>query len=410
MSAAPASDAAAAFPPAAADGTRGPQSVAEYEAAARRVLPRVLYDFVAGGAADEVTRRRNVAGFDEWWLRSRSFRSASAPSLATELAGRPSRLPLLLAPTGASGLLWPEGEAETARAAAEAGVVMQVSAGSILTMEAIAAAAPGPKWLQLFLYKDRGLTREFLQRARDSGYEAVVVTTDAPVHGRRERDRRNGFTIDPRLRPQALLDLAAHPRWWLRMIGQPRFALGNFAGRATGGMLGMAQYIASVLDPDATWEDFSWLRAEWSGPLVIKGVLTAEDAREAVARGADMVQVSNHGGRQLDGALAAVDALPALAEACDGRVPVLLDGGICRGTQVLKARALGATACAIGRGHLWGLAVRGRAGVAHIMRILGDEMTNAMTIGGWRSLAELDRRAVTRLPGTERHKGGDRHG
>lgn len=376
-----------------------PRSVGEYEATARRVLPRVLYDYVAGGASDELTCRRNVSGFDDWWLRSRSFRSAGAVLLETELAGRTSNLPLLIAPTGASGLLWPRGEAETARAAAAAGVVMQVSAGSIQTMEAVAAAAPGPKWLQLFVYKDRGLTREFLQRARDAGYEAIIVTTDAPIHGRRERDWHNGFTIDPRLRVQTLLDLAAHPRWLLRMIGQPRFTLGNFAGRATGGLLDMSQYIASVLDPDASWDDFSWLRQEWSGPLVIKGVLTAEDAREAVVRGADIVQVSNHGGRQLDGALAAIDALSAVAEACAGRVPVLLDGGITRGAQVLKARALGATACAIGRSHLWGLAVRGRAGVQDILQILADEMSNAMTIGGWRALAEIDQRSITRLPG-----------
>lgn len=378
-----------------------PQSVAEFRVAARRVLPRVLYDFVEGGAADERTRRRNRAGFDAWWLNARCFRSTSKVSLATNLLGAPSRLPLLIAPTGASGLLWPSGEAETARAAADMGVVMQVSAGSISSMEAIAAASPGPKWLQLFLYKDRGLTREFLQRARAAGYEAIIVTTDAPVHGRRERDRRNGFTIDQRLRPQALIDLATHPRWWLRMFSQPRFKMGNFAGHSTGGVLDMGQYIASVLDPDATWDDFSWLRAEWTGPLVIKGILTAEDAHEAIARGVDIVQVSNHGGRQLDGALATIDALPAIVEACAGRVPVLLDGGIDRGEQVITARALGATACAIGRSHLWGLAVRGRAGVADILRILADEMTNAMTIGGWQDLADLDRRAVARLPGQE---------
>lgn len=373
-------------------------NVDDYQAESRRILPRVLYDFVNGAALDGQTRQRNTDGFSSWWLRGRSFRSAPEVDLSLDLFGTRLSAPILIAPTGASGLLWPRGEAEVARAASSRGIIMQVSAGSILSMEEIAAAAPGPKWLQLFLYKDRGLTTEFLQRAKAAGYQAVCVTTDAPVHGRREQDIRNGFTIDQRLSLGTLLDAAIHFRWWLRMIGQPRFSMQNFAGRAKGNMTDMAAYIAAVLDPGVTWDDFSWLRAQWNGPLVVKGILHPADAREALERGADAIQVSNHGGRQLDGTLSSIDALPAIADAVGGRAPILLDGGVRRGTDVLKALALGATACAIGRAHLWGLAVAGEKGVAAIIDILTSEMRNAMTIGGWTSIGQLDRSAVTRIP------------
>ncbi|MGQ7791349.1 alpha-hydroxy acid oxidase [Faunimonas sp. B44] len=372
-------------------------NVDDYRAASKRSLPRVLFEFVDGTALDGGTGRRNVDGFSSWWLRGRSFRSAAAVDLSLELFGSRISAPIMIAPTGGSGLLWPNGEAEVARAAAERNTIMQVSAGSLLSMEEIAAAAPGEKWLQLFLYKDRGLTAEFLQRAHAAGYRAVCVTTDAPVHGRRERDFRNGFTIDQRLSPGALIDAAMHWRWWRRMVGQPRFAMRNFAGRVDGDLSDMAAYIAALLDPDVTWDDFSWLRGRWSGPLVVKGILDPEDALEALRRGADAVQVSNHGGRQLDGTLASIDALPAIANAIGGRIPILLDGGVRRGTDILKALALGATACAIGRAHLWGLATAGRTGVAAVLDVLCEELRNAMTIGGWRSLREIEATAVTRL-------------
>lgn len=373
-------------------------NVDDYCAASRRLLPRMLYDFVDGAALDGQTRRRNSDGFSNWWLRGRSLRSASEIDLSVGLFGTKLSAPIFIAPTGASGLLWPRGEDETAKAAFALNIVLQVSAGSILSMEEIAAAAAGPKWLQLFLYKDRGLTTEFLQRAKAAGYSAICVTTDAPVHGRRERDIRNGFTIDRRLSIESLVDAALHFRWWLRMVGQPRFEMQNFAGRAKGNMSDMAAYIAAVLNPDVTWDDFSWLRTQWDGPLVIKGILHPADALEALERGADAIQVSNHGGRQLDGTLASVDALPAIADAVGGRAPILVDGGVRRGTDVLKALALGATACGIGRAHLWGLAVAGGEGVAAIVNILVSEMRNAMAIGGWTALSELNRSEVTRIP------------
>ena len=371
--------------------------VADYRKAARRELPKVLYDFVAGGASNEATLRRNTDGFEEWWLRGRAFRSADKIDLSVELLGSRLELPVLTAPTGASGMLWPSGEAETAKATAAAGTVMEVSAGSIQSMEEIAAASSGPKWLQLFLYRDRGLTSEFLSRAKAAGYTAICVTTDCPVHGMRERDVRNGFTIDRRLSAHSLLDAAFHIRWWLRMMGTPKASLKNFEGRSTGGIADMAGYIASVLDPSVTWDDLSWLRAQWEGPLIVKGIVDPADARLAIERGADCIQVSNHGGRQLDASLSTIDALPDVVDACEGRVPVILDGGVSRGTDVMKAIALGAAACLIGRSHLWGLSVAGSKGVEAVLDILATEMRNAMTIGGWRTLAELDRTSVRRV-------------
>lgn len=373
-------------------------NVEDYRRAARKTLPRVLYDFVAGHALDGRTGNRNRSGFDDWWLRARSFASTSAPDISVELAGTRLALPVLIAPTGCSGLLWPRGEALVAKAAADAGTILEVSAGSILSMEDIAAGGSGPKWLQIFLYRDRGLTREFIARARAAGYAGIVVTVDAPVHGRREQDYRNGFAIDQRLTLATMLDAAVHYKWWMRMAGQPRFGMANFAGRSDGDMNDMASYIASVLDPDITWDDLSWLRAQWDGFLVVKGILDPRDAGEAIARGADAIQISNHGGRQLDSTLACIDALPAIAEAVGKRVPVLLDGGIDRGTSVLKAIALGADACVIGRSHLWGLAVAGGDGVGAVLDVLKIEIVNAMTIGGWKSLAELDRNSITRTP------------
>ncbi|MBJ3776733.1 alpha-hydroxy-acid oxidizing protein [Acuticoccus sp. 2012] len=369
----------------------------DYRSMARRVLPRMLYDFVDGGALDERTSARNREGFASWWLRGRSFRSSSEIDTSLTLLGTPCSMPVLTAPTGASGLLWPHGEEATAAAAASRGIIMEVSAGSLAPMEEIAAASSGPKWLQLFLYKDRGLTLEFLQRAKAAGYTAVCVTTDCPVHGRRERDERNGFTINQTLGLTTILDAAFHWRWWRRMAGSGRFSMRNFEGRATGGMSDMAAYIASVLDPSVGWDDLSWLRTNWDGPLVVKGICDPDDADEAIARGADAIQISNHGGRQLDGTLASIDALPGVAERVAGRVPVLLDGGVRRGTDVMKALALGATACVIGRSHLWGLAVNGQAGVEAVLDIIRAELVNAMTIGGWASLDALDHTAVRRL-------------
>lgn len=365
--------------------------------AARRALPRMLFDFVDGGAGDEATRHRNSAGFASYALMARALAGCEKRDQSRVLFGRRIESPVLVAPTGSSGLLWPRGEAEVAKACAGAGTIMTVSAGSTLSIEDIADAAPGPKWLQIFIYKDRGITRAFAERARASGYEALTLTVDCPLLGRRERDVRNGFTINPRLGLATMVDAALHPGWWMRMARTPRVTFRNFEAYGGGSVVDMARYISTLIDPAVRWSDVAWLRSIWDGPLIVKGVLRAEDAIKALDSGCDAVQVSNHGGRQFDQTLGAVEALEDIVDAVAGRVPVLLDGGVRRGTDVLKAIALGARAVLIGRSHLWGLAVAGEAGVKHALDLLREEIDLAMAIGGFGSLDEVDRSAVRRV-------------
>ena len=365
--------------------------------AARRALPRMLFDFVDGGAGDEATKRRNSTGFATHVLMARALSGRENRDQSRVLFGRRIESPVLVAPTGSSGLLWPRGEAEVAKACAKAGTIMTVSAGSTLSIEEIADAAPGPKWLQIFIYKDRGITRAFAERARVCGYEALTLTVDCPLLGRRERDVRNGFTINPKLGLSTMVDAALHPGWWMRMARTPRVTFKNFEAYGGRGVVDMARYISTLIDPAVRWSDVIWLRSIWDGPLIIKGVLRAEDAIKALDSGCDAVQVSNHGGRQFDQTLGAIEALEEVVDAVAGRVPVLLDGGVRRGTDVLKAVALGAQAVLIGRSHLWGLSVAGEAGVKHALDLLREEIDLAMAIGGFGSLDDVDRSSVRRV-------------
>ena len=375
-------------------------SIADLRRIARRRLPLALFDFVDGGAEDEVTLGRNREAYGRLELRPRVLAGAGAPDLSVEVFGERLSLPVMISPTGSSGLLWPAGEAAVARAATGAGTAMAVSAAACLSLETVAAAAPGSKWLQLMLYRDRGLVRAIADRAREAGYGVLCLTVDCPVIGKRERDIQNGFTIPPRLTNAAIADLPRHLPWLLRMARGPRIGFPNFNRGDGAGLVEMGAYLNSLIDPGMDWEGLQWLRSIWDGPLVIKGVLHADDARRAVECGADGIYVSNHGGRQLDGVAATIDCLAPIAEAVGSRVPVFIDGGVRRGTDVIKALALGARACFIGRAHLWGLAAGGERGVARALEILRDEMARAMTLGGWRTVADIGADAVARPPGT----------
>jgi isopentenyl diphosphate isomerase/L-lactate dehydrogenase-like FMN-dependent dehydrogenase len=369
-------------------------SVAAMRALARRRLPRVVFDFCDGGAEDEITRDRNESAFADLEFLPQPLNGTTARDPSIELFGERLSLPLIIGPTGLSGMLWPRGEAAAARAAAKAGIVYTMSHGSTVAIEDLAREVPGPKWFQVFVYRDRGLTRSFAERAQAAGYQALVLTVDNQVLGQRERDLRNGFTIPPRVTWRSGLDAWRGVPWLIRMARGGTITLANYVTDERKDILSLAKHINDLLDPALCWRDVAWLRKIWTGPLLLKGILHPDEARAALDHGVDGVIVSNHGGRQLDGALAAIRALPAVAEAVDGRIPVLLDGGVRRGSDVVKAVALGAAACLIGRPHLWGLAVAGEAGVAAVLEILRRDVDRVLALGGWDGIARVDRRAL----------------
>lgn len=366
-------------------------SVAAVRDAARRTLPRPVFDFADGGAEDERTLRRNELAFNGVALLPRPLNGAPTRDLSIELFGAKLAIPLGIAPTGLAGLFWPDGECAAARAAAGAGTFYCASHGSSCTLEDIAATKASPRWMQVFVYTDRGFTREMVDRASASGYDALVLTIDNQMLGHRERDIRNGFAIPPRFGVAGTIAAATKASWLLRMRTRlPKLTFGNYLRPGETATVGaLAGRMAALLDPGLSWADVDWLRTVWSGPLLLKGILHPAEAAGAVARGIDGVIVSNHGGRQLDGAAASLDALPAVVAAVDGRIPVLIDGGIRRGSDVVKALALGASCCLIGRPQLWGLAVAGEEGVRHVLELYRKEIDRVMALMGARSLRDL---------------------
>jgi len=355
------------------------------------VLPRAIFDFVDGGAGDEVTLRRNESDFDALSLLPRPLNGAAERDMSITLFGQKLSMPLMVAPTGLAGLLWPDGEAASARAAAAAGTAYCLSHGSVCTLEALAGTGVTPRWMQTYIYKDRELTREIAERAAAAGYEALVVTIDTQIVGNRERDIRNGFLIPPRLSAGEVARMAFKLPWLWRMRREiPRITFGNYkrAGEAED-LTALAERMLTLPDPGMTWRDIEWLRGIWPGALLLKGVLHPDEAAAAVACGVDGMLVSNHGGRQLDGAASAIEALPGVVEAVDGRAKILLDGGIRRGTHVIKALALGADCCLTGRPQFWGLAVAGEAGVAHVLEIFRREIDLAMGLSGLAKIGDI---------------------
>lgn len=352
-------------------------NVSDYREAAREALSDMAYDYYASGSRGEATLRENRAAFGRLRLRHRVLRDVSDCDLRVEVLGHRLRFPVLVAPTAFHGLAEDEGEVATARAAGDAGTVMTLSTLSNRPMEEVAAATGGPTWFQLYVYRDRDATEQLVRRAEAAGFSALVLTVDAPVLGTRERDVRNRFHLPEGLAvanlPDALADVPEEDA-----------------------DSGLAAYVASHLDPTLDWDDLSWLVGLTGLPVIVKGVVHPDDARLAVRHGAAGVVVSNHGGRQLDAGVATIDALPDVVAAVEGRVPVLIDGGVRRGTDVLKALARGADAVAVGRPVLWGLAVDGSEGVRDVLRILRDEVEEAMTLAGCPTMKEVSPDLVVR--------------
>ena len=366
-------------------------NVAEVRAAARTALPRPVFDFADGGAEDERTLRRNESAYDDVTFLPRPLNGAKVRDLSTVLFGHTLSMPLAIAPTGLAGLFWPDGECAAARAASAANIPYCASHGSVCSLEDIAATGAALRWMQVFVYTDRGFTREMIERARGAGYDALILTIDNQLLGNRERDIRNGFAIPPRFGVAGTVAAATKAAWLMRMrTTLPKLTFGNYVRPGETANVGkLAGRMAQLLDPGLSWAEVDWVRRMWPGPMLLKGVMHPAEAAEAVARGIDGIIVSNHGGRQLDGAAASFDALPAVLEAVAGRAPVLLDGGIRRGADVVKALALGAACCLIGRPQLWGLSVGGEAGVRHVIELFRKEIDRVMGLLGAASIANL---------------------
>jgi isopentenyl diphosphate isomerase/L-lactate dehydrogenase-like FMN-dependent dehydrogenase len=380
-------------------------SIAALRALARKRLPRMLFDMVDGAAGDEITMRQNETALAAIELAPKLLEGAPTRDQSVELFGARLRSPVIIGPTGLAGLLWPHAELAAARAAARFGTIYCTSHASTATIEEIGAATRGPKWMQVFLYKDRGLTAEFASRAAAAGYKALILTVDNQVTAGRDRDARNRMSFPLRWGPRSMLDFVSRPGWLVRMARTPSPTFVNYGKRTT--ISDFGPLMAEQLDPDVSWADVDRLRKQWRGPLLIKGLLHPDDAREAIGRGADGIIVSNHGGRQLDGAVATIRALPDMVEAVGGRAPVLIDGGFRRGIDVVKALALGARAVLIGRPHLWGVACAGEDGVFWALELFRREIDRALALGGWDGVARLDASIFFRAQ-SDGNRGGPR--
>jgi 4-hydroxymandelate oxidase len=330
-------------------------TVGDYEPVARERLPRDVYDYYAGGAGEEWTLAENVRAFDDWVIRPRMLTATYPPDASTTVLGTDLAFPVLVAPWAYQRLAHPDGELATARAAERAGTIMCVSSTTVSYLEDVANASAAPKWWQLYVFTDRGASEDMLHRVHAAGYSAVCFTVDFPIGGLRHRDTRSGFVMP---------------------VGLPGDEL--------------------VYDPAISWRDIAWIKDHAPVPVLVKGVMTAEDARLALEHGADGIVVSNHGGRQLDGVAAGITVLPEVVDAVEGRVPVLVDGGVRRGIDVFRALALGAAAVLVGRPICWGLAVAGEDGVASVLSILRNEFENAMALAGVGRVADIDASFVAR--------------
>jgi L-lactate dehydrogenase (cytochrome) len=364
---------------------------------AKRVLPRGLFDYVDGGAEDEITMRRNVDAFQELSFRPRAGMVNPEPNLATSVLGTPISMPVLTAPCGGMRLVHPDGDIGVASAAAKAGTIHVATSASSYSLEEIATRSTGgPKWFQLYRFSSGQLMEDLVHRAQAAGYEAIVVTVDTPVSGNREKDFKNGFTYNMRVNPSNAIrmapQMAMHPGWVYRFVrdGMP-FQMSNTLGPNGEPMLLTAMSNASQETHSPTWEHLAWIRGNWKGPMLIKGILTAEDARRSADAGADGIVVSNHGGRQLEGAPATIEVLPEIVDAIGDRLEVLLDSGVRRGNDVLRAVAIGAKAVLVGRFAMFGLATGGQAGVEQMLSVIRSDMVRSMRLMGATSVAALDR-------------------
>jgi L-lactate dehydrogenase (cytochrome) len=355
---------------------------------AKRRIPRAIFDYADGGSYDERTIRRNAADLDAMTFRQRVMVDVSKISLATSFLGSPVSMPLGIGPTGLAGLFHADGEILGARAAGACGIPFCLSTMSICSIEDVRAATQQPFWFQQYLMKDRGFNQELIDRAAAARCSALMLTLDLQVIGERRRDPRNGLTIPPRLTLRNAWDVATKPTWALSVLFGKRRTFGNLVGRIGGssGINTLAEWIATQFDASANWRDVEWVRSRWSGKLILKGVLDPEDARQAVAAGADAIVVSNHGGRQLDGAASSISVLNEIVDAVAGRCEVMFDGGVRSGQDIAKALALGARGALIGKSFLYALSAAGEGGVTKAIEIMRNELRVTLALTGTSSI------------------------
>lgn len=373
-------------------------NIADLRAMARRRVPRAFFEYADRGSYDETTLHENRRAFERLKLRQRVMQDVDNRSLATTILGKPVTMPLAIAPTGLTGLQHGSGEILGARAAAEAGIPFCLSTMSICSIEQVRAACDAPFWFQVYVMRDRGFTRELIRRARAARCSALMLTADLTVQGQRHREIKNGLSVPPKVTLRNLLDIASKPSWVWHVLKAPSRSFGNLEGRIGGAdsLTTLAQWIASQFDPTLNWDDLTWIREEWPGKLIIKGILDPEDARLAAQHGVDAIVVSNHGGRQLDGAPATIDVLPAIVDAVQGRTEVLFDSGITSGQDLLKALALGARAGLIGKAFLYGLGANGQQGVTQAIELIRRELSVTMALTGQRDASRISRDVIWR--------------
>ena len=363
-------------------------NVEELRAIARRRLPRFVFDYIDGGAEDELTLRRNREAFQRACWRPRTLVDVSRRTLATRLLGGPSALPVVVGPTALNGLFWRDGDLECARAASAAGVPFTMSTASMNLLEDIAREAPGRLWLQAYVFRERGITDVILRRAESAGFECVVLTSDFPVPGKRERDWRSGLLPRQELTAATWLDIFMHPRWMMT-IGRRRPRFVNVGRELPAGQDVNAFVGHNMFDPSLDWDDVRRFRDVWPRKMLLKGVLRVDDAERALAIGLDGMVLSNHGGRQLDNAVTGFEVLPEIARAVGGRASILVDGGVRRGGDIAKALAMGAEGVHLGRACAYGVAAGGRAGVSRALEILADELDRTLALTGCPDVASL---------------------
>lgn len=370
-------------------------NIEELRAIARRRLPRFVFEYVDGGAEDELSLAHNRGAFARMRFRPRTLVDVARRDSSTELLGGPASMPAVVGPTGLNGLTWRDGDLALARAAVKAGLPFAMSTVSMSFVEDIAREAPGRLWLQAYVFAERAITEGIMRRAGDAGFECVVLTSDFPVAGKRERDLRTGLLPQQRFTPATKLDMLMHPRWLASVATRrPRFVnvereLGP--GRDVNAFVGHGMF-----DPSFCWDDLRRFRDAWPRKLLLKGVLRADDAERALAAGIDGLVLSNHGGRQLDGAISGLDALAEVARATGGKLPLLVDGGVRRGSDIAKAVALGAEGVLLGRAPVYGLAAGGEDGVSHALAILADEFDRTLALTGCAGVADLSPDLIAR--------------